>query len=322
MHPRNIEHHLFPEKMEVTLSILTYSTCSISMILMNKLVIDTYKLDFPMGLLFLQNFAAFFLVMFAKKMEWIHYPSFEMRIVKQWLPLTLLFVSMLYTSMKSLKTMSVAVQTIIKNLAIVLTALGDAKFFGKHLSPGMFVSFGLMILGSYLGSAADKWVTSEGLFWTFANVITTVSYVLYMRVLLGAVSKEIGRYGPVFYNNLLSLPFIFPSCAATLPDLLVGISNAPPAALFCLSIMIAAGAVMTFATFWCMRVTSPTTYSVTGSLNKVPLAFLGIIIFGHYPTTMGYLGILCALGGGVLYTYQNLPKPDPAAKVEEGRRIV
>ena len=177
-------------------SIAAYSTCSISMILLNKLVMDTYRINYPMGLLFIQNFFAVVLVMIGKQLGLLYYPDFDMKVVKRWMPLTLLFVAMLWTSMKSLFTMSVAVQTILKNLAIILTALGDVHFFHKDLPKAAFIAFGLMVLGSYLGSASDKWVTPWGLFWTFANVITTVSYVLYMKLLLGEVSQHIGRYGP------------------------------------------------------------------------------------------------------------------------------
>ena len=303
----------------VALSLLCYCSCSIWMILLNKLVVDTFKLDYPMGLIFIQNGCALLLVLGAKQAGLIHFPEFDAKVAKRWLPLTVLFVLMLWTSMKSLKTMSVAVQTICKNVAIVLTAFGDAYFFKKQLNSSMFGAFGLIVLGSYLGSASDKWVTTEGMLWTGANVVTTVMYVLYMNDLLKHVSKDIGRYGPVFYNNLLSLPFLFlPSCL-TLRSLLTDIKAAPWTGIGCLVAMVLVGSVMTFTTFWCMSVTSPTTYSVTGALNKIPLAFLGIFIFSHYPTAMGYFGIASSLGGGAWYAYLNRPKPKPSViDLEDG----
>jgi GDP-mannose transporter len=88
--------------------------------------------------------------------------------------------------------------------------------------------------------------------------------------------------------------------------------------------MILVGSVMTFASFWCMKVTSPTTYSVTGALNKIPLAVMGVFIFGHIPTMFGWLGIGVALSGGVLYTWLNRPPPKPkdSLPVEQERRVV
>jgi GDP-mannose transporter len=325
---RHGHHHSVTEEAEIIFSIVGYSTCSISMIILNKLVIDKHGIDFPMGLLFLQNLSALVLVVAAKAFGFIHFPAFDMRVVRKWLPLTILFVAMLWTSMKSLKIMSVAAQTIIKNLAIVLTALGDQFFHQKQLTKGMYVAFAMMVLGSYLGSVGDQWVTEWGLFWTFANVFFTVSYVLYMKQLLDGVSREIGRYGPVFYNNLLSLPFLLFFCGGSLGEMFGAIGSANSSALLSLVLMILVGSVMTFATFWCMKMTSPTTYSVTGALNKIPLAVLGIVVFGHHPTLIGICGIVCALSGGLVYTWLNRPKPKVVVEevMEEGggngRRII
>jgi GDP-mannose transporter len=290
------------------------------MIILNKLVINTYNLNYPMVLLFLQKICALVLIVACKALGVLHYPAFDIKVARRWMPLTLLFVAMLWTSMKSLGLMSVAVQTILKNLAIILTAFGDSYFFGKKLTSFMFVSFAMMVLGSYIGSVDDKQVTFWGLFWTFANVLVTVAYVLYMKLLLGNESKEIGRYGPVFYNSLLSLPFLLPAASSDISLFFQDVkAHSGPRAIFCLTAMMFIGAVMTFATFWCMRVTSPTTYSVTGALSKIPLALLGIVIFDHYPTPMGWLGIVVALSGGFLYTYLNLaPAPPPADRSEEG----
>ncbi|CUG91729.1 lipophosphoglycan biosynthetic protein, putative [Bodo saltans] len=285
-HGNKLSHHNVAEDLEVGLSLIIYSGCSISMILLNKLVIDTYHLNYPMGLLVLQNGCALLLVAVLKKLGLVHYPDFDRKVAMKWLPLTVLFVGMLWTSMKSLKIMSVA-------------------------------------LGSYMGSVGDRWVTSWGLFWTFTNIFFTVSYVLYMKRLLGDVSKEIGRYGPVFYNNLLSLPFLAPSSIATFPDLLGDIYESPYSAKMCLLLMILVGSVMTFASFWCMKMTSPTTYSVTGALNKIPLAVMGIFIFGHNPTGLGWAGIGIALSGGVVYTWLNRPpKPPKETAVDQERRVV
>jgi GDP-mannose transporter len=321
-HANKSVHHV-AEDLEVGLSLIIYSGCSISMILLNKLVIDTYHLNYPMGLLVLQNGCALLLVAILKKLGLVHYPDFDRKVAMKWLPLTVLFVGMLWTSMKSLKIMSVAVQTILKNLAIILTAFGDQYYFGKRVSTPMYGAFALMVAGSYMGSVGDRWVTSWGLFWTFTNIFFTVSYVLYMKRLLGDVSKEIGRYGPVFYNNLLSLPFLAPSCIATLPDLLGDIYESPYSAKMCLLMMILVGSVMTFASFWCMKMTSPTTYSVTGALNKIPLAIMGIFIFGHTPSGLGWTGIGIALSGGVVYTWLNRPpKPQKDTAVDQERRVV
>eukprot|EP00760_Papus_ankaliazontas_P025903 PhM_4_TR2915/c0_g1_i4/m.1145/K15356/VRG4, GONST1; GDP-mannose transporter len=308
------EHNSLIHRFEVVLSVVLYSLCSISMILLNKLVVATYGLNYPFAIIFLQNVSALILVAGLKRAGLVSYPSFDKGVAQKWVPLTLFFVTMLISSVKSLHTMSVAVQTIIKNLAVVLTALGDRYFFSKQLSPQIMASFGLMIIGSYLGSVSDKWVTAWGLFWTIVNVLSTVGYVLYMKLLLHQVSQEIGRYGPVYYNNLLSLPFLCLPAFGTAEDFWVDVQRTNSTGIIFLVLMLVISAAMTFSVFWCMKMTSPTTYSVMGSLNKIPLSFLGIVIFNNYPTTTGWFGIAISLSGGMVYAAANASttakKPD------------
>ncbi|GET92378.1 lipophosphoglycan biosynthetic protein (lpg2) [Leishmania tarentolae] len=291
---------------EAVLSVITYSFCSVSMILVNKLIMNTFDMNFPLGILVLQSGGAVVIVTLAKAARFIEYPAFSLEVAKQWLPLTLLFVAMLFTSMKSLGTMSVAAQTILKNLAVVLIALGDKFLYGKAQTPMVYFSFALIILGSFLGAIGDKWVTAWGLFWTFLNIVATVSYTLYMKAVLGSVSNSIGRYGPVFYNNLLSLPFFLIMGVGEVTPFLAAIGETSTLGKLVLTFSVLLSSVMTFSVFWCMSITSPTTMSVIGSLNKIPLTFLGMLIFHQFPTSTGYLGILIALSAGFLYTHLNI----------------
>ncbi|KAL7696109.1 lipophosphoglycan biosynthetic protein (lpg2) (LPG2) [Lotmaria passim] len=292
--------------MEGILSVIVYSCCSISMILVNKLIMNRYKMNYPNGILVLQTGGALVLIVAAKAARLVDYPAFSIEVTRKWLPLTLMFVSMLLTSMLSLSTMSVAAQTVLKNLAVVLTALGDKFLYGKPQTPAVYFAFALMILGSYLGAKGDQWVTVGGLFWTFLNILATASYTLYMRAVLGAVSNSIGRYGPVFYNNLLSLPFFLVLGMFEIQPFMVAIGEATWEGRAVLVFSMLASSMMTFGVFWCMALTSPTTFSVVGSLNKIPMTFLGMVLFDQFPTAIGYLGIAIAIGAGCLYTYLNI----------------
>jgi GDP-mannose transporter len=303
---------------EAILSVLVYSCCSISMILVNKLIMNTYEMNYPNGILVLQTGGALAIIMAAKAAKMVDYPAFSMSVTRKWLPLTFLFVSMLLTSMKSLGTMSVAAQTVLKNLAVVLTAIGDKLLYGKAQTPSVYLAFALMILGSYLGAKGDQWVTSMGLFWTFLNIIATASYTLYMRAVLGAVSSSIGRYGPVFYNNLLSLPFFLVMGIPEIPKFVEAIGNASLTGKLVLTFSVIVSSAMTFGVFWCMELTSPTTLSVVGSLNKIPMTFFGMLLFNQFPEPLGYVGIVIAIGAGCLYTYLNiLANRSKAAKEKE-----
>lgn len=285
------------------LSIATYSFSSVSMIILNKLLMDTFNLPYPISLLLFQNFGAFTLVSVAKHLKLLHYPDTSLQIIKRWLPLTLLFVAMLFSSMKSLQFMSVSAQTITKNLALIVTAYGDKYLFGKRITPSMVISFVLMVLGSYMGTAGDPWVTNAGVLWTAVNIAVTVLYTLYMKKLMGDVSKIVGPYGPIYYNNMLSLP-IFLVCGFTeFPSFFGALLHTSTMGKLFFFVMTVISSFMTFGVFWCMHETSPTTFSVVGALNKVPVTLLGMIVFQQFPSIIGYAGIVVALLGGFLYSF-------------------
>jgi GDP-mannose transporter len=66
------------------------------------------------------------------------------------------------------------------------------------------------------------------------------------------------------------------------------------------------GFFLNFASLSCVAATGPTTYAIVGSVNKVPVAFLGYALFDSIITkeTWGYIGV--SLCGGFLYSYAKI----------------
>ena len=94
----------------------------------------------------------------------------------------------------------------------------------------------------------------------------------------------------MYYNNLLSIPILL-VCSVFLEDW----SSANLAKNFPLenrngiiTAMVVSGLCSLFISYtsaWCVRVTSSTTYSMVGALNKLPIA-LSVLIFFDAPVTM------------------------------------
>ena len=88
----------------------------------------------------------------------------------------------------------------------------------------------------------------------------------------------------MFYNNLLSIPVIL-LCSLFLEDWSSANidRNFPPESRSYLIIAILFSGVssifISYASAWCVRVTSSTTYSMVGALNKLPIALSGLIFF-------------------------------------------
>ena len=112
-----------------------------------------------------------------------------------------------------------------------------------------------------------------------------------MKHLLNETGVNLGNFGPLFYNNLISFPllFFFAGILNEIPSLLK-FNFSDQIGLFLFIGLILDGPFIAFSSFWCIKVTSATTYSIIGSLNKIPLSILGELFFHQQMSFMGRIG--------------------------------
>jgi GDP-mannose transporter len=112
----------------------------------------------------------------------------------------------------------------------------------------------------------------------------------------------------MFYNNLLTIPVLF-ICSFVFEDwtsdnitknfplesrnnLILGMIYSGLATIF-----------ISYCSAWCIRVTSSTTYSMVGALNKLPIAVSGLIFFAA-PVTIGSVSaIIIGFISGIVYAW-------------------
>jgi GDP-mannose transporter len=112
----------------------------------------------------------------------------------------------------------------------------------------------------------------------------------------------------MFYNNLLTIPVLF-ACSfifenwtndniqknfplETRNNLILGMIYSGLATIF-----------ISYCSAWCIRVTSSTTYSMVGALNKLPIAVSGLIFFAA-PVTFGSVSaIIIGFISGIVYAW-------------------
>jgi GDP-mannose transporter len=95
----------------------------------------------------------------------------------------------------------------------------------------------------------------------------------------------------MYYNNLLTIPILLIASLVIEDWSSTNLSkNFPaPERNSILLAMILSGLSSVFISYssaWCVRVTSSTTYSMVGALNKLPIALSGLIFFDA-PVTLG-----------------------------------
>lgn len=110
----------------------------------------------------------------------------------------------------------------------------------------------------------------------------------------------------MFYNNLLTIPILL-----VLSLLVEGWSSDNVAKNFpadnrnnILMAMIFSGLSSVFISYtsaWCVRVTSSTTYSMVGALNKLPIAVSGLVFFDAPVTVPSVSAIFVGFISGIVY---------------------
>lgn len=146
------------------------------------------------------------------------------------------------------------------------------------------------------------------------------AYSLWLRAVmtrmgpLTAKSGPVNELGMVVYNNLLSIPMIAALAVATgevakLPTE-PALRNPTFLAAACGSALMSF--LISIASMWFLSCTTATTFSLVGSLNKIPLAALGMVLFSAPTNANNLASILLGLVAGVVFVH---------AKSSDARRL-
>ncbi|KAK0722358.1 GDP-mannose transporter [Lasiosphaeria miniovina] len=308
-------------------SIIAYCLSSISMTVVNKYVVSGAYWNLNFFYLAVQSLVCTAAILICKQLGLFkNLAAFDSTKAKKWFPISLLLVGMIYTSTKALQFLSVPVYTIFKNLTIIVIAYGEVLWFGGSVSPMALLSFGLMVLSSVIAAWADIQAAIDGVghsletsdalstlnagyAWMGMNVFCTAAYILGMRKVIKKMNFK--DYDTMFYNNLLTIPVLI-VCSLVAEDwstvnlaknfpietrnsLLIGMVYSGLAAIF-----------ISYCSAWCIRVTSSTTYSMVGALNKLPIAISGLVFF-NAPVTFGSVSaIFLGFISGLVFTWSKV----------------
>eukprot|EP01134_Creolimax_fragrantissima_P003973 CFRG3973T1 len=302
------------------LSVISYSLCSMTMIYTNKLCLSGYGFGKYVNLLLTaQCGVAAVLLYFMKVQGSIRLASFEYFTAKKWFPATLLFCLMLYTGSQSLNYLSIPLVTVFKNCTNILIAYGDKYFYNQHISTGVVLALALMVTGSVLAGWTDIEFNLVGYIWMALNCLSAGGYALYIRT--AKKNTSLDQWGMAYYNNILTCMLTTPAAflngeVANLKDFEYVYDHG-----FLLSLFVsgAIGTALSLAVFWCINETSPTTYSMVGSLNKIPLTILSFIFFSQPVTFASGISIAFGLFSGLVFTYAKFKQAQADTLVKESK---
>ncbi|EAS30900.3 GDP-mannose transporter [Coccidioides immitis RS] len=305
------------------LPILSYCASSILMTVTNKYVLSGVQFNLNFFLLCVQSVVCIIAIQTCKSMGLINYRDFNSDEAKKWFPISLLLIGMIYTGTKALKFLSIPVYTIFKNLTIILIAYGEVLWFGGSVTGMALFSFGLMVLSSVIAAWADikhaldtsgfsgAEATSKistlnaGYIWMLINCLCTSTYILGMRKRIKLTNFK--DFDTMFYNNLLSIPILMIGSFIVEDWSSENINKNFPietrnSLIFAMIFSGLSSVFISYTSAWCVRVTSSTTYSMVGALNKLPIALSGLIFFGDPVTVPSVSAIVVGFISGIVYS--------------------
>ncbi|KAM0881983.1 hypothetical protein ACQ4PT_032604 [Festuca glaucescens] len=262
------------------LSGLAYCIASCSMILVNKFILSGYGFNAGIFLMLYQNIVSVTIVSTLSLSGVISTEPLTWKLIKVWLPVNIIFVGMLITSMFSLKYINVAMLTILKNVANVLTASGETYFFKKQHDTQVWISLMLMLTLRHVMDSA-KQATKSGNLNELSMVLLNNALSLPLGIILVLGFNEV-EY--LLETPLLRMPMFWLVITAS------GVL----------------GLAISFTSMWFLRQTSATTYSLVGSLNKIPLSMVGILLFKVRTSMDNSISILLGLLAGVFFARAKL----------------
>eukprot|EP00056_Hartaetosiga_gracilis_P016022 m.242721 g.242721 ORF g.242721 m.242721 type:complete len:318 (-) comp36594_c0_seq1:132-1085(-) len=288
--------------MDVLVPVLTYCACSMTMIFTNKLVLSSYSFEYPSVVLLFQGSIACLVMKVLEVAGIIKLEPLTLETTKKWLPVTVFFGFMLYTGSQTLVFLSIPIVTVFKNLTNLVIAYGDWYFFDQTVTRGVLLSFLLMVVGSALTGFTDLHFSLPGYIWMSLNCLSQAGYVLYAKH--AKTTTKLSEWGMSFYNNFLCILMMGLSSVVT-GELRQSMQS--PAIYdmgFLVSLFVSGivGTGLSFAVFWVISATSPTTYSMVGSLNKIPITIISVIFFRTSMSWKMIVSITIGLFSGIVYT--------------------
>lgn len=311
--------------MEIALSVLAYSACSGTLVLLNKLIL--HRLPFPSLVVSFQLVVTVAFIYGAQYSGKLAVDELKWEYVVPYLYYIVAFSLGVYCNMKSLSLSNVETVVVFRALSPCLVAVLDVLFLGREYpNPRSWAALGLIVLGAVFYASFDAQFQTQGMsayFWPTAYLLIICFEMCYGKKIIKSVDLKT-KAGPVLYTNILGLPpmLLFASLGGEYSkfassDAFQTLSSVPLLILLFLGCV--AGTGIGFSSWWCRDKVSATSFTLIGVLNKCLTILLNCMIWDQHAAPGGLLGLCLCLVGGSLYQQSpmRVKKDNESAKPED-----
>lgn len=307
----------------VVLSVLGNSFCSSLMLVINKMVLR--HIPMPSLVSVIQLGFCVVVVACAKSANLISVDNFERSKLVTCFVYVLSFVGGLYSNMRALQSSNVDTVIVFRSCTPLMVCLLDWAFLNRALPNRRSLLALLGLVAGCVGYALyDKDFSVHGLSaygWVSVYFTLICFNMTYGKYVLSKVVWVSPIWGNVWYTNVLSV--VPMACLGVFGQEWKALRSfeMTPSAFAVLLLSCVMGIGLSYTGFHCRNLTSATTYTLVGVVNKLVTVFVDLLIWDEHASPAGLVFLLCCIVASSFYEQAPLQKPKHNEALDEESQV-